>query len=91
MGILSEASQATTDHLLSSASEPVKAKPFKLKATIPSHVEKTEGRKAYTCYQIMVTCLHKMGPEEHFTVERRYSDFHNFHLSLKAKVNIVLL
>lgn len=76
------------DQSVSSSSEPVKAKakPFKLKANIPGHVEKVEGKKAYTCYRINVTCQHKMGPEEHFLVERRYSDFHNFHLALKAKV-----
>ena len=74
------------DHPVSSSNEPVKEKPFKLRAIIPGHVEKTEGKKAYTCYQIKVTCQHKMGPEEHFLVERRYSDFHNFHLALKAKV-----
>ena len=27
-----------------------------------------------------------MGPPETFVVERRYSDFHTFHLQLKAKV-----
>ena len=85
--MLSEASQVAMDHSVSSSAEPMKAKPFKLKASIPGFVEKTEGRKAFTCYQIKVTCKHKMGPEEHFSVERRYSDFHNFHLALKAKVN----
>ena len=74
------------DHPASSSSEPVKEKPFKLKASIPGYVEKTEGKKAYTCYQIKITCQHKMGPEEYFLVDRRYSDFHNFHLALKAKV-----
>ena len=68
------------------ANEPVREKPFKLKASIPGHVEKMEGKKAYTCYQVRVTCQHHMGPEEHFFVERRYSDFHNFHLALKVKV-----
>ena len=87
LGILSEASKVAMDHPASSSSEPVKEKPFKLRAVIPSHVEKTEGKKAYTCYQIKVTCQHKMGPEEHFLVERRYSDFHNFHLALKTKVS----
>lgn len=89
LGILSEASPVPTGHTVSTSSEPVKSKPFKLKATIPSFVEKMEGRKAYTCYKIKVTCQHQMGPEEQFFVERRYSDFHNFHLALKAKVTTI--
>lgn len=88
LGILSEASQVTVDQSVSVSSEPAKTKPFKLKASIPDFVEKMEGRKSYTCYQIKVTCQHQMGPEEHFLIERRYSDFHNFHLALKAKVTI---
>ena len=91
LGILSEASRVTTDQSVSSSTEPVKAKPFMLKANIPGYVEKMEGRKAFTCYQIKVACKHKMGPEENFLVERRYSDFHNFHLALKAKVNLSLV
>ena len=64
-----------------------KAKLMKLKAHIPTYVEKMDGKKPlYTCYCIEVTCQHHMGPPETFVVERRYSDFHTFHLQLKAKV-----
>jgi len=91
LGILSEESQVAMDQSVSTTSEPVKVKPFKLKASIPDFVEKTDGKKSYTCYQIKVTCQHQMGPEEQFFVERRYSDFHNFDLALKAKVTIMYI
>ena len=69
-----------------------KAKLMKLKAHIPTYVEKREGKKpSYTCYRIQVTCQHQMGPEETFFVERRYSDFHTFHLQLKAKVTCYVI
>ena len=86
LGILSDTSQVSMEQSMTASEQ--KANLMKFKASIPSYVEKKEGKKtSYTCYRIHVTCQHQMGPEEHFYVERRYSDFHNFHLALKSKVS----
>jgi len=85
LGILSDTAQVSMEQSMTVSEQ--KAKLMKLKAHISSYVEKREGKKSlYTYYCIEVTCQHQMGPEEIFVVERRYSDFHTFHLQLKTKV-----
>ncbi|XP_065896684.1 sorting nexin-13-like [Dysidea avara] len=88
LGMLSDTAQVSMEQSMTVSEQ--KAKLMKLKAHIPTYVEKREGKKpSYTCYRIQVTCQHQMGPEETFFVERRYSDFHTFHLQLKAKLKIL--